>query len=75
MIVMEPTKPKRKLIPVKFYLTEEEFAEFEKVLFSMYSYKAILRPTIGAFAKAAAYKWYNEINRIAKVKGKLSTTS
>jgi hypothetical protein len=65
MIVREPTKPKRKLIPVKYYLTEEEFAEFQEIVFTMYDYKGIPRPTIGAFAKAASYKLYNEINQIA----------
>jgi hypothetical protein len=72
---MEPTKPKRKLIPVKYYLTEEEFAEVEKAVFLMYKYKAIPRPTVGAFAKAACYKFYNEIRQIAMANGKLSTTS
>ena len=53
MIVMEPTKPKRKLITVKYYLTKEEFTEFEKIVYLIYKYKAIPRPTVGAFAKAA----------------------
>jgi hypothetical protein len=72
---MEPTKPKRKLITVKFYWREEEVTEIEKVVFLMHKYKAIPRPTLGAFAKAAGYKLYNEINQIAMAKGKLSTTS
>ena len=75
MIIMELTKLKRKLIPVKFYLREEEFVQFEKVVFLMHRHRAIPRPTIGAFAKAAAYKFYNEINQVAMAKGKLSTTS
>ena len=53
MIVREPTKLKRKLIPVKYYLRKEEFAEIKKIAFLMYKHKAIPRPTIGAFAKGA----------------------
>ena len=75
MIVRGSTKPKRKLNPVKFYLTNEEFAEVWKRVILLYEHKAIPRPTIGAFAKAAVYKFYNEINQIAMAKGKLSTTS
>jgi hypothetical protein len=71
---MEPTKPKRKLITVKFYW-REEVTEIKKVVFLMQKYKAIPRPTLGAFAKAAGYKLYNEINQIEMAKGKLSTTS
>jgi hypothetical protein len=71
---MELAKLKSKLIPVKFYLREEEFVEFEKVVYLMHKHKAIPRPTIEAFAKAAAYKFYNEINQVALAKGKLSTT-
>ena len=41
----------------------------------MHEHKAIPRPKVGAFAKAAGYKFYNEINQIAMAKGKLSTTS
>ena len=41
----------------------------------MHGHKVIPRPTVGAFAKGGAYKWYNEINQVAMGKGKLSTTS
>jgi hypothetical protein len=75
MIVRGSTKPKRKLNPVKFYLTNEEFAEVWKRVILMYEHKVIPRPTIGAFAKVAVYKFYNKINQIAIAKGKLSTTS
>ena len=71
MIVREPSNKERKLIPVKYYLTEEEFAKFVKQAFFMHGHKVIPRPTVGAFAKAAAYKWYNEINQVAMGKGKL----
>ena len=75
MIFREQTEPERKLVTIKYYLTKEESAEFEKVAFFMHGQKVIPRPTLGAFAKAAAYKWYNEIRHIAMAKGKLSTTS
>jgi hypothetical protein len=65
MIVREPTKPKRKLIPVKYYLRKEEFTEIKKIVFLMYKYEGIARPTMGAFAKAACYKLYNDINQVA----------
>jgi hypothetical protein len=65
MIVREPTKLKRKLVTVKYYVTKEDSAEFEKVAFLLYQHKAIRRPTIGAFAKAASYKLYNDINQVA----------
>jgi hypothetical protein len=72
---MEPIKPKRKLIPVKFYLTNEEFAKAWKKVLLMYELQAIPRPTIGAFAKAALYKLYNEMNQIPTARGMSSTTS
>ena len=53
MIVKEPTKLKRKLITVKYYLTKEESAQIQKIAYLIYNYKAIPRPTIGAFAKAS----------------------
>jgi hypothetical protein len=31
---------------------------------TMFGHKAIPRPTAGALAKAAGYKWYNEINQV-----------
>ena len=40
----------------------------------MHEHKAIPRPTIGAFANAAVYKLYNEMNQVAMAKGRLSTT-
>ena len=55
-------------------MPEEEFAEIAKRASFMHGHEAIPRPTVGAFAKAASYKWYNEINQIAMSKGKLSTT-
>jgi hypothetical protein len=75
MIVRGPTKPKRNLITILYYVTEEESVEFKKMAFFMNELKAIPRPTVGAFAKAAGYKWFNEINQIAMAKGKLSATS
>jgi hypothetical protein len=65
MIVREPTKLKRKLVTVKYYVTKEESAEFKKVAFLLFQHKAIPRPTIGEFAKAAGYKLYNDINQVA----------
>ena len=75
MIVRESTEPKRKLNNVKFYLTNEEFAEVWKRVILIYEHKAIPRPTIGAFANAAVYKLYNDMNQIAMAKGRLSTTA
>jgi hypothetical protein len=61
--VNDVTESNRRLVTVKFYITKEEFIEYEKLAFLMYREKVIPRPTVGAFAKAAGYKWYNEINQ------------
>ena len=61
--IRERTESNRRLITVKFYITKEEFIEYEKDAFLMHREKVIPRPTVGAFAKAAGYKWFNEINK------------
>jgi hypothetical protein len=59
----EQTNPERKLVTVKYYLTREEAAQFNEIAFQVYIQKGIPRNTLGAFAKAAGYKWYNEVNQ------------
>jgi hypothetical protein len=61
--VTERTESKKRLVTVKFYITKEELIEYEKHALFMYKEKVIPRPTVGAFAKAAGYKWFNEINK------------
>jgi hypothetical protein len=62
-LIPEQRNPKRKTVTVKYYLTKEEAAEFEQTAFILYIHKVIPRHTLGAFAKAAGYKWFNEINQ------------
>ena len=47
-----------------YYLTEkeEEAAHLETIAFQMYGYKLIRRSKVGAFAKSAGCRWYDEIN-------------
>jgi hypothetical protein len=61
--VKELAESTRRQVPVKFYITKEEFIEYEKHALLMHREKVIPRPTVGAFAKAAGYKWFNEINK------------
>jgi hypothetical protein len=60
--IIEQTEPRSKLVTVKLYVTKEEFAEFQKAAFFMHGQKVIRRPSVGAFVKAAGYKWFNEVN-------------
>jgi hypothetical protein len=53
-------------IRVCYYLKKEEFEEFRKQAIILHQEKAIPRPTVGAFAKAAAYKFYNEFNEVLR---------
>jgi hypothetical protein len=52
-------------IKVCFYLRSDEFEEFKKQAIFMFEQKVIPRPTVGTFAKAAGYKWFNEITQKA----------
>ena len=67
-------KTKKEVDSCKILFEGRRICQFEKVVYLMHKHKAIPRPTIGAFAKATAYKFYNEINQVAMAKGKLSTT-
>ena len=53
-------------IRVCYYLKKEEFEEFQKQAVILHHEKAIPRPTVGAFAKAAGYKFYNEFNEVLR---------
>jgi hypothetical protein len=59
-------EPERKLVIIKYYLSEGEAHELQKMAYYMHEHKAIPRPTVGAFAKAASFKWFNEINERLK---------
>lgn len=51
---------------VCYYLRNEEVVEFQKMADYLYQERAIARPTVGAFAKAAGYYWFNELNEKLK---------
>jgi hypothetical protein len=42
---------------VCYYLRDEEVVEFQKMADYLYQERAIARPSVGAFAKAAGYYW------------------
>ena len=51
---------------MKFYIPEDDYMWLEQAAIRLHKEEAIRRPTPNAFAKAATYKWYNEVNEVLR---------
>jgi hypothetical protein len=49
-------------IKVTYYLSRKEYEYIKAIADYLYNQKAIARPTLGTYSRAAAIKMYQEIN-------------
>lgn len=71
--ITEQSKPKKRLVIVKYYLTFDEYANMKEIAAQMCKDGVIPKNHVNVFAKAAGYKFYNEYNE--KLKRRLNAHS
>lgn len=65
-LIAEQSKPKKRLVIVKYYLTLDEYANMKETATQMCKDGVIPKNHVNVFAKAAGYKFYNEYNEMLK---------
>ena len=62
LITEQVRRTDRRTVEVKFYVTEGEAGALEEMATYLYKEAAIPKPSINAYAKAAAFKMYKELS-------------